>query len=98
MNHINHILTCSKSITKHIAHIQASDWRSHFGRNIQNVCNETKIYNFSDIKREDVKYFPVNPNDEWRINILKELLHPSKFDINLSNVEIKLLADFISTT
>ena len=101
----NSILKCNKSITKHIAHIQALDCRSDFGRNIQNLCNETKILNFSDIKRKDVKYFPVSPIDEWRVNILNELLNPRKFnikftrfDINLSNIEIKLLVDFISTT
>ena len=101
----NSILKCNKSITKHIAHIQALDCRSDFGRNIQNICNETKVFNFSDITREHIKYFPVSPNDEWRVNILKELLNPNKFDIiftnrdvNLSNMEIKLLVDFLSTS
>ena len=50
------------------------------------------------MKSKDVKYFPVSQIDEWRINILKELLNSRKFYINLSNVEIKLLVDFISTT
>ena len=101
----NSILKCNKSITKHIAFIQALDCRSDFGRNIQNICNETKVFNFSDITRENIKYFPASPNDEWKVNILKELLNPNKFDIiftnrdvNLSNMEIKLLVDFLSTS
>ena len=36
------LLNCNKLITRNLAFIQANDFRSDLGRNINNICRESK--------------------------------------------------------
>ena len=70
----NSILNCNKFITRNLANIQSKDCRSDFGRNINNICREKNTLLFSNVRKGDIKYFPITENDKWRVPILKELL------------------------
>ena len=94
----NSILNCSKSITRNLAKIQAVDCRSDFGRNIQNICREMKTLNFYSVKKGDVKYFPINDNDKWRITYLKELLHCKRYSMAVNTDILNLLIEITACT
>ena len=91
------VMNCNKKITKSLARLQAQDCRSDFGRNIRNLCNENKTFNFSENKKGDITYFPVSIENQWRVNLLKELLSPVVY-INLTYDERKILIDWVSTS
>ena len=99
------LLNCNKFITRNLAFIQANDCRSDFGRNINNICRESKNLVFSNVSKGDIKYFPINDNDKWRVPILKQLLHCNKLtsppndEINyLNEDEFNFLLDFVACT
>ena len=77
----NSILNCNKFITRNLANIQSKDCRSDFGRNINNICREKNTLLFSNVRKGDIKYFPITENDKWRVPILKELLHRNNYFI-----------------
>ena len=94
----NSILNCNKSITRKLARIQAVDCRSDFGRNIQNICRERNTLNFSSVMKGDVKYFPMNDIDKWRVPYLKELLHCKKYSMPIDIDFINLLIEIVACT
>ena len=52
---------------------QEKDCRSTFAINIRNICRRNNVDNIFDCEKFGVKYFPINENELWRVNLLKEL-------------------------
>ena len=90
------IINCNKLITRNLAFIQAKDCRSDFGRNINNICRENNTLLFSNVRKGDIKYFPISDNEKWRVSFLKELLHSNQLFIPLNDDEINFLIDFVA--
>ena len=69
--------TCKKVEVRHLLEIQKSDFRSTFGRNCRNICNELNVSRVEDIDISEISMpepYTVPENMLWRVNILKELL------------------------
>ena len=68
-------LYCSpKSVISNLRMFQEIDCRSNFGSNINHICQLNNTLDILQCRRNSVKYFPINENDIWRINMLKELI------------------------
>ena len=68
------LFTCDRPNLKYLANLQKSDYRSTFGRNVRNICLDSKVENISDVDISDVSYVSVPDEEEWRIPLVKELL------------------------
>lgn len=69
--------TCKKVEVRHLLEIQKSDFRSTFGRNCQNICNELNVSRVENIDISEISMpepYIVPENMLWRVNVLKELL------------------------
>ena len=68
-------LYCSpKKVISNLRKLQEVDCRSTFGNNINRICRLNNTLDISQCSKNSVKYFPINKNDIWRVNILKELI------------------------
>lgn len=65
---------CGKDIITNLRRIQENDCRSNFGSNIKNICQYSNSSNILFCKRDSVKYFSINDDNLWRVNLLKELI------------------------
>ena len=78
--------------------LQEIDCRSTFGNNINRICHLNNTLDILQCSKNNVKYFPINDNDVWRVNILKELIrydqeHPIH---GFSENEIQLLIENVA--
>ena len=92
------VMNCNKKLTRELAHIQSRDCRSDFGRNISNMCREMGTLSFLNIKKGDIKYFPIKEDDKWRVPRLRELLQQNIYNINPDLIQIENLINYISTS
>ena len=92
------VMNCNKKLTRELAHIQSRDCRSDFGRNISNMCREMGTLSFLNIKKGDIKYFPIKEDDKWRVPRLRELLQQNIYSINPDLIQIENLINYISTS
>ena len=63
-----------KDIISNLRLVQENDCRSNFGSNIKNICGFTNSSDILFVIKDSVKYFPINDNELWRVNLLKDLL------------------------
>ena len=78
---------------------QKSDWRSTYGRNIMNLCHEAGVDNIHDVDVSSLVVNPVPEQDEWRVNLLKNLMSERKNNSGfLSEEEVCHMIDFICCT
>ena len=70
----NTLYLSSKIAVSNLRICQENDCRSTFGLNIRNICQRNDSLNIFQCKKGSVKYFPINDNDLWRVDILKDLI------------------------
>ena len=97
----NTLKNCQKIEVKHLFHIQKLDFRSIFGRNCLNLCNElnvTMVENI-DISLISMPELYILPEDMfWQVGFLKNLLECQKVqsDNFLSEEHITDLIAFLA--
>ena len=95
--------SCDKPHIKYLVKLQKTDFRSVFGSNVRNICEEANVEDISQVFISDISYSPVPPEEEWRIPLLMELLdirsarHQTPLSRDDTN-EINGLIDIVTTT
>ena len=92
------LFNSDKKVISNLRLCQEKDCRSTFGLNIRNITLANNTFNIFDCERFSIKYFPMNENETWRVNSLKELmLCKDLFEINgFTEDEINDLIYFIA--
>ena len=68
------LFTCDRPNLKYLANRQKSDYRSVFGRNVRNICQESQVEVIPEVDISNVAYVSVPIEEKWRIPLVKELL------------------------
>ena len=91
---------CDKPHLKYLLSIQKDDYRSVFGRNVKNICEEAGAVNISEVNLENIKYVALPPEDQWRIPMLRDLLEAraGRLYIDLSRRDISRLIYEVTTS
>ena len=96
----NTVNSNQKLIIHNLKCVQQYDCRSDFGSNIHNLCMLNGVNNVSLVSKGSITYFPINDQDKWRIDILKELLSVRKdyltLDFNIT--ELNFMIDYIASS
>ena len=74
LNFYNTLYDSGKDVIYNLRRCQENDCRSSFGINIKNICQLNNTYDIHKCSKYSIKYFPINDNERWRVNILKELI------------------------
>ena len=82
------IASSEKPQVKLLHHYQKSDWRSTYGRNIMNLCHEAGVENINDVDVSSLVVNPVPEQDEWRVNLMADLLSERKNNSGLLSEEV----------
>ena len=77
------IFLSNKNIIRNLRRIQEKDCRSDFGSNIRNICRLNGTTNIFACLKDNIKYFPINESDVWRVDLLKELISIKRSPNNL---------------
>ena len=83
-----------KNVIRNLRIIQENDCRSTFGINIRNICMRNNTENIFDCQKFGVKYFPIDNNDLWRVNFLKDLCESN--NSFLSEDELNDIIEFVA--
>ena len=62
------------------------------------MCSKKGTLSFVNIKKGDIKYFPIKEDDKWRVPRLRELLQQNIYNINPDLIQIENLINYISTS
>ena len=83
---------------RYLAKIQASDHRSTFGRNVQNIYKEAKVSCMNMVEISSLKYSIIPQDQEWKVVLIKECLQmkAGRLESNLTMKEINHIIDTIS--
>ena len=82
-----------KAIIQNLRFFQENDCRSTFTINIRNICRRNNVDNIFDCEKNGVKYFPIDENEIWRVNFLKDLLDSNDF---LTENELKDIINHVA--
>ena len=97
----NQLKCCQKTEVRHLFQKQKSDYRSIFGRNCLNLCNEMNVSSVEEIDIASIKIPQVTlENDCWRLDFLKELLgiRDNYLNTELSPAETAEIIDLVCCT
>ena len=91
--------SCDKPHLKYLMDIQKSDYRSVFGRNVRNICNEAQVDNILDVCLNNISYAPCPEDQSWRSPVISELLEmrAGRLQSHLSTKEIENLLDMVAS-
>ena len=87
----------ARPIIHNLYSIQAHDLRSEFGLNIYEICHAVNVSDMSFINRGDVKYHPVPDCENWRVDVINEILSILNHNLQLDFEEpfLKCIRDFL---
>ena len=78
---------------------QRNDWRSSYGRNVMNLCHEAGVENINDVDVSSLVVNPVPEQDEWRVNLMADLLSERNNNSRLlSEEEVCHMINFVCTS
>ena len=96
--------TCSKSIIRILSSLCKSDNRTTYCSNINNIAKECSIekqlLNSSSVKA-NLKYFNIPVGEEWRIDMMFNIIYAKleRFQIdNFEEKELDNILDFVCTS
>ena len=97
---IKFAITLSKSEKPHLKYLhdlQQNDFRSVYGRNCKNICQEARVENISEASFLDIKYEQIPPEEEYRFSLIEELLEmrSGRLDCNLTKKEVQCMLDIL---
>ena len=90
--------SCNKPQVVHLFNLQKCDFRSTFGGNCMNLCNELNVERVEDINIKNISMrYDIDERDTWRIPFLKDLISLKKGNLGgeLTNREIQDFIDLI---
>ena len=93
-----------KKIPSFLLNIIKNDARSSTGQNLRNMMLLFDKNSIDDIKEKDILefvYAPVENNDEWKIQMIRELIHVRNTGLeieNVSNDEVELMIEYLCTS
>ena len=98
MKFYNTLYFSSKNIISNLRLCQERDCRSIFGLNIQNICLHDDTLNIRQCQKYSVKYFPINDNDLWRVDILRDLINLNETSLvgNFSSDELNHMVNYVA--
>ena len=73
---------CDKPHVRYLAKIQAHDFRSTFGKNVQNICKEAEVDSLSIVDTGSLRFSAIPEDENWKVLLIKEcleILHWRKF-------------------
>ena len=70
-----------KQVISNLRLVQENDCRSTFGLNVRNICLKNNCNNIGECKKNAIKYCPIDDNEIWRVDFLKELIALKKSPI-----------------
>lgn len=88
------ISSCKKPEIKLLLSKQINDYRSSFGRNCQRLCQLTNASSVNTANIHDIHIYPVPTGEEWKIDMIKELMGNSMVT-NLSVGEVKTILNYV---
>ena len=103
VNFVTSITSSKKSVLRNMLAIVKRDCRSTTGRNLRKIMlllNKTNIENISKDDLKTLQYHPAPPDDEWKIQLAKELIkvkHNELIIVNLNTAERDEIMDHILT-
>ena len=65
------LFTCDRPNLRYLANRQKSDYRSVFGRNVRNICQESQVEVIPEVDISNVSYVSVPIEEKWRIPLVK---------------------------
>ena len=87
---IDSLRSSHKLSVKFLVDLVKDDNRTLTGKTLSRICAETNLVRSNlvaaDIKKNMV-YFPVPAGQEWRVDMIKEILHVRNGDLLLENFE-----------
>jgi hypothetical protein len=92
---------CSKLEVRNLFDIQRFDFRSSFGSNCRNLCQEFNAIQVDNISREEVDMPIKTPvTERWRIPFIKELtdIKYGSFHVDLTSNDLKYIVDYLCTS
>ena len=103
LSFIEKIESGRKNTVKHILRVNSLDCRSTTGNNLRNILlltNKSRIEQLTPRDANQIRYHPINTDDEWKINCILEIIETlnSKMDIQcFEECELKDMLDFLCT-
>ena len=98
------VTNCNKLSVRLLSNLGKDDVRTVFGRNLQNIaseCNTERNFLTPALVKHEMKYFPVPPEQSWRIPLLQNLLAVRAEEMtldNFENAELDQLIEHVCTT
>ena len=101
LSFIERIQKSSKFAPKQLLEIAKNDVRTTTGTNLRKIMLLSGRNNIDDLKNIDIDYNKVTKENEWRIDILKELVDIRQGDLVLHGVEsdeVEKILEYVCTT
>ena len=92
LSFINQLTRSPKKMPKIIFDTIKYDVTSITGSNLRNImliANKNDINDLDPSDTTDIQYYPVSENDEWKVNVVKELTDVKFGLLNLDNFSMK---------
>ena len=81
---------CNKPVIRLLSALCKSDNRTTYCKNLVNIANECDI-EVSNLTHNDVKtsmsYFPITSNQEWRVDLLLNIISIKCDNLNINNFD-----------
>ena len=101
LSFIERIQNSSKFAPKQLLEIAKNDVRTTTGTNLRKIMLLSGRKNIDDLKNIDIDYNKVTKENEWRIDLLKELVDIRQGDLVLHGVEsdeVEKILEYVCTT
>ena len=87
---LGQIKKSNKTASKHLLESILQDSRSTTGSNLRNILLQTDKSDVSELVPNDafkIKYHPVNPQEEWRVSFIRDIIDGKNDQVNITNIE-----------
>ena len=103
MKFIDSLCSSQKRSVRFLVNNVKDDNRTLTGKTLSRISDDTNLARNSlsaKTVRNHMKYFPVPPNQEWRCNVILELINvrDGSLENNLDNNEVTTIINFLCTT
>ena len=98
LSFLEQIEKSAKNVPKQLLSFIKKDVRSTTGSNLRNILHLTKQTEIEEIKRHDVKhlkYKEIDPKDNWRLSMIKEITDVKFNQLDVINFEMKELEEIL---
>ena len=93
------IANSKKKAVKMLMETSRRDVRSVTGQNFRNVMLLAGKTSVEEVKKEDaykIEYFPMDENDMWKVDAIKEIIEVKNKMLNIDNFELEELEEILT--